>query len=159
MLIRHSLAATLLVAAAIGCSSTSAPANNTPQTTGVFNLVLAESQSLPAAVFEGTIVTEDAPAFHLRVLATSGSFSIDGSGHYEHRVNQDVFIDGALSGRPRYSDHGECTRNGAQLQCTSTYLEGVELAATLGNNRVTIAQDLVGEGKTATYVYQWTSAL
>jgi len=150
----------LLLAALLGgCSSTSAPDKAAPHTTGVFTLVSADGQPVPAPVFEGTIVTDQIPPFHLRVLAKAGSFSLDANGHYEHRVQHDAFIDGVIGARPDHSDRGECTRSGDQLHCVSTYLEFVEFTATLTDDTITIAQDLVGEGRVATYRYQWTSSL
>jgi hypothetical protein len=149
----------LIAALALGCSSSSAPNTQAPHTTGTFTLVSADAQPLPALVFDGTIVTSEIPPFHLRILAKAGTFTIDANGHYEHRVLHDAFIDGVIGARPDHSDHGECTRSGAELHCVSTYLEFVEFTATQSEDAITIAQDLIGEGRLATYRYQWTSGV
>src|SRR5690349_14759800 len=112
----RTLTLSLLASVSLACSSTSSP-DNSPHTTGVFSLVSADARTLPAQVFDGTIVTDEVPPFHLRVLATSGTLSIDANGHYEQQVKHDALIDGALSGRPAHADRGECTRSGAQLHC------------------------------------------
>lgn len=142
-----------------GCSSTSSPDKSVSRDTGVFTLVSADAQTLPANVFDGTIVTGEIPPFHLQVLAKSGTFTIDANGHYEHRVQHDAVIDGVVSGRPDHSDHGDCTRSANQLHCVSTYLEFVEFTATVSDGTISIAQDLIGEGRVATYRYQWSSAI
>jgi hypothetical protein len=153
------LALSLVAGVSVACSSTSAPDKSAPHTTGVFTLVSANGEALPAAVFEGTIVTDEIPPYHLRVLATSGSITIDANGHYEHRVNHDAMIDGVLGGRPNHTDRGSCTRSGEELHCVSEYLQAVEFTASLSGDVITIAQDLVREGHVATYRYQWTSSL
>src|SRR5947209_13546319 len=159
MLTCRSIVLPLIAALALGCSSSSAPDKQVTHTIGTFTLVSADAQPLPAPVFEGTIVTNEIPPFHLRIVAKVGTFSIDANGHYEHRVQHDAFIDGVIGARPDHSDHGECTRSGAELHCVSTYLEFVEFTATQSDDAITIAQDLVGEGRVATYRYQWTSGV
>lgn len=123
---------------------------------GQFALVAAEGAALPATVFDGIVVADPDPSFHLRVDATSGSISIDAAGHYERRVSHDAFVDGTLSGHVTHVDRGECTRSGGQLQCASSYLQNVAFTATLAGGVLTIRQDLAGEGSVAVYRYRWT---
>ena len=150
------LAALLLVL--IACDKAS-PVESPDKSIGEFALVAAEGASLPAPVFDGIVVADPDPSFHLEIVATSGFMTIDASGHYEQRVSHDAFIDGALGGRATHVDRGECTRSGTQLQCSSSYLQNVEYTATLANGILTIQQDLAGEGHAATYRYQWTAGL
>lgn len=157
MTIRTALSLTTLIAlsiALIGCDKPS-PAETHDKSIGQFELVAADNAALPAPVFDGIVIADPAPSFHLRVEATSGSITIDATGHYEQRVNQDAFIDGTLGGHRTHVDRGECTRSGGQLQCSSNYLENLEFSATLVDGVLTIQQDLAGEGHIATYRYQW----
>ena len=149
---------TLLVPAAIvlACTNGTSPADN--RSTGTFTLVSADDQTLPAAVFDGVVSADPSPPFHLRIIATSGSLTLDANGHYEQRVEHDTIIDGVKNGRVTRADRGECSRTGTQLQCFSNFLEGVEFTATIVASKITIAQDLAGEGHVATYRYNWTSA-
>jgi hypothetical protein len=159
MAIRTLRLATLvtLSAALIACEKTS-PTETADKSIGQFALVAAENVALPATVFDGIVVADPDPSFHLRIVATSGSITIDATGHYEQRVSHDAFIDGSLGGRATHVDRGECTRSGAQLQCSSSYLQNVEFTGTLADGILTIQQDLAGEGHAATYRYQWTAA-
>lgn len=150
-------AALVLTSALIGCSESTAPADTGPHFSGRFDLTQAEAQPLPAAVFDG-IINQVTPAFHLRVLATGGSISIDANGHYEQHVNHDVMINGAFNGPLTRADRGECTRSGNQFHCESNYLENVVFTATVDGQKLDIAQDLSGEGRVATYRYTWASA-
>jgi hypothetical protein len=148
-------AALPLVVMLLACDNSTAP--NTRA--GQFTLVSAEEAPLPAAVFEGTIDPTPDPSFHLQIIATSGSITIDANGHYEQHVEHNTIVDGTLAGRLIRADRGECTRVGDQLQCTSTYLEGVIFSGTFGDRTLVIPQDLAGEGHIAAYRYQWTSAV
>jgi len=152
------LAALLMpIAFVLSCSSsTSADSDN--RLTGKFSLVSADEQALPATVFDGIITADPSPSFHLRIIATSGFFTLNASGHYEQRVEHDTVIDGAFNGRLTRADRGECSRAGTQLQCSSSFIQGVEFTATIAASKITIAQDLSGEGHVATYRYDWTSA-
>jgi hypothetical protein len=76
--------ALLLVTALIGCTDSTSP-DSSDHFTGQFDLTHAEALPLPATVFEGNI-TSVTPAFHLRIVATSGSIVISPNGHYEQRV-------------------------------------------------------------------------
>src|SRR5207237_840537 len=80
------LAALLMpIAFVLSCSSsTSADSDN--RLTGKFSLVSADEQPLPAAVFDGIITADPSPSFHLRIIATSGFFTLNASGHYEQPV-------------------------------------------------------------------------
>ena len=159
MAIRRLLRPTILgtlSAVLIGCEKSS-PTEAPDRSTGQFALVAAENVALPATVFDGIVVLDPDPSLHLRVVAISGSITIDAIGHYEQRVSHDAFIDGTLGGRATHVDRGECTRSGAQLQCSSSYLQNVEFTGTIADGTLTIQQDLVGEGHAATYRYQWSA--
>ena len=70
-----------LTATTFGCSGDSAsPVSNQERFAGQFTLTSAEAQPLPATVFDG-MIDDVTPPFHLRVVATSGSISIDANGH------------------------------------------------------------------------------
>jgi hypothetical protein len=155
LMTRFTLAA-LLVTAMIGCSDTTSPPDNSDHFTGQFDLTHAESVALPATVFEGNI-TNVTPAFHLRIVATSGSIVISPNGHYEQHVQHDTFIDGAFNGHVTRADRGECTRTGSELQCSSSFLQSVEFTASIAGRILTISQDLSGEGRAASYRYSWSS--
>ena len=157
MLRLTTLAALLLVL--VACDRASSPVESRDKSIGEFALVAAEGASLPATVFDGVVVADPDPSFHLKVVATSGSITIDATGHYEQRVSHDAFIDGTLGGRATHVDRGECTRSGAGLQCSSSYLENVEFNATLTDGILIIQQDLAGEGHAAIYRYHWMSVL
>ena len=147
--------ALLLVTAMIGCSDSTSP-DNSDHFTGQFDLTHAEALPLPATVFEGNI-TSVTPAFHLRIVATSGSIVISPNGHYEQHVQHDTFIDGAFNGHVTHADRGECSRTGGELQCISSYLENVAFTAPIAGRTLTISQDLSGEGRAASYRYTWSS--
>ena len=146
-----------LSAVLIGCDKSS-PTEAADRSIGQFALVAAENVALPATVFDGIVVADPDPWFHLRVVATSGSITLDATGHYEQRVSHEAFIDGSLGSRATHVDRGECTRSGSQLQCSSSYLQNVEFTGTLADGILTIQQDLAGEGHAATYRYQWTTS-
>jgi hypothetical protein len=155
---RH-FAVAFVACISLGCSTSTSPVDDTTiHTSGTFNLYSANNSTLPAQVFAGLITGQGITPFNLRVVATTGSFTIDANNHYEQRVDHDAFIDGVLGARNIHSDHGDCTRAGAELHCTSTYLEFVEFTAVFGRNTVTITQDLVGEGHAATYLYTWAAS-
>ena len=118
--------------------------------TGQFDLTHAESVALPATVFEGNITTVT-PAFHLRIVATSGSIVISPNGHYEQRVQHDTFIDGAFNGHITREDRGECARTGSELQCSSSFLQNVEFTASITGRTLRCSQDLSGEGAPTSY--------
>ena len=141
------------VAVMVGCSDYTAPTQGDGPLTGQFNLVSADDQALPATVFDGTIVADPEPPFHLRVVATSGSIVLDANGHYEQRVEHNTMIDGVFNGRVIRVDRGDCTRTVSQLTCVSNFLEGVEFTGTIAGQTITIAQDLTGEGRVAEYRY------
>ena len=147
-----------LLTVLFGCDKASSPVESPDKSIGEFALVAAEGTSLPAAVFDGIVVADPDPSFHLKVVATSGSITIDATGHYEQRVSHDAYIDGTLGSRATHVDRGECTRAGAQLQCSSSYLQNVAFIATLTDGVLIIQQDLAGEGHAATYRYQWSAA-
>ena len=149
-------AALILTSALIGCSDSTAPSDKGPHFSGRFDLTQADAQPLPAAVFDG-IISDVTPAFHLRVLATGGSISIDTNGHYEQHVDHDVMINGAFNGPLTRADRGECTRSGNELHCESNYLENVTFTATVNGQTLDIAQDLSGEGRVAAYRYTWSN--
>jgi hypothetical protein len=142
-----------LLSLLIACDKAVSPGEIPDQSIGEFILVAAEGASLPAPVFDGVVVADPDPSFHLRIVATSGSITIDATGHYEQRVSHDAFVDGALNGRATHVDRGECTRSGALLQCSSNYIEGVAFTGTFAGKTLTIGQDLAGEGHVAQYRY------
>jgi hypothetical protein len=148
------LAAVLAPAVMIlACSDSTSPNRGDPYT-GTFVLTNADDQPLPATVFDGIIVVpEPDPSFHLRILATTGSITIDANGHYRQLVDHDAFVDGVFASRVTRSDHGDCTRAGNQLTCLSNYLEGIEFTGTFSGSTLTIAQDLSGEGQIVSYRY------
>ena len=133
------------------CSDNQAPVGD--HFTGQFTLTHADEQPLPAPVFDGVINPAPNPTFHLRIVATTGTISIDANGHYQQHLEHDTFIDGVWNGRVVYSDHGNCTRAGTQLLCESNYLEFVTFTATISGTTLTIAQDIADEGHAATYRY------
>jgi hypothetical protein len=142
----------------LACSDPS-PTGSQDYSVGLFDLTSADAHPLPATVFDGTITADPQPPFQLRVIATSGSISVDASGHYIQRVEHDALVNGVLSARVTRSDHGECTRSGTQLQCISSFLQGVEFTGTFLGQTLTISQDLsnAGEGRAAAYRYTWSS--
>ena len=148
--------ALLLVTAMIGCSDSTSPVDNTDHFSGQFDLTHAEAVPLPATVFEGNI-NDVTPAFHLRIVATSGSIVISPNGHYEQHVQHDAFIDGAFNGHVTRADRGECSRTGSELHCSSSFLQNVEFIASISGRALTISQDLSGEGRAASYRYAWSS--
>src|SRR5436305_12514049 len=143
-----------LVLSALACSDSTAPSENPDVFTGQFSLDRADDRPLPAIVFSGQIVVPPPDqTFELEILATSGTISIAPNGHYEQRVDHDVYIDRVKSGGLAHADHGDCVRSGNQLQCESTYLEGVTFTALVSGKTLVISQDLTGEGRVATYRY------
>ena len=147
-----------LIALCGACADYTSPRPIEDRSVGTFALVSADEHTLPAVVFDGIVVADPDPSFHLRVIATSGSFTIDGTGRYAHHVEHDTFVDGVLNGRVIHSDHGDCTRAGAALHCVSNFLENVEFSGTVSGGAIAIAQDLTGEGHTAVYRYEWRGA-
>ncbi|MDP1892465.1 MAG: hypothetical protein Q8K55_16390 [Gemmatimonadaceae bacterium] len=65
-------------------------------------------QPLPVEVYaglyleEGTGISRD-----VRVIATEGYVQLRADGTFEQRVKMQVLLDGQLSGRPVYGDHGK----------------------------------------------------
>lgn len=154
----------LLVAALVlsvqACSDSTAPSENQDVFTGQFNLDRADERSLPAIVFSGEIaVPPPDPTFELEIVATGGTISIAPNGHYEQRVDHDVYIDRVKNGGLAHADHGDCVRSGNQLQCESSYLEGVSFTALVSGKTLVIGQDLTGEGHVATYRYSWMGSI
>jgi len=151
------LAALIQLAMLFACADYTAPNKIEDHSIGQFSLVSADEQALPATVFDGIITADPAPSFHLRVIATSGTFSIDASGHYTQHVEHDTVIDGVRNGRVIRGDHGDCTRTAAELRCVSSFLEGIEFTGVITGATIAIAQDLSGEGHLATYRYTWVA--
>jgi hypothetical protein len=149
-------AATVIVLSAIlsGCSDNQSPVGD--HFTGQFTLTHADEQPLPAPVFDGVIDPAPSPTFRLRVVATTGSISIDADGHYQQHLEHDTYIDGVFNGRVIHADHGSCTRAAAQLLCESNYLEFVTFTATVSGTTLTIGQDIANEGHVATYRYDFS---
>jgi hypothetical protein len=149
-----------LVLSALACSDSTAPSDNQDVFTGQFSLDRADDRPLPAIVFSGEIaVPSPDPTFELEIVATSGTISIAANGHYEQRVAHDVYIDRVKNGGLAHADHGDCVRSGNQLQCESTYLEGVTFTALVSGKTLVISQDLAGEGHVATYRYSWVGSI
>jgi len=63
--------------------------------------------SLPAEVYAGVYLDEGTGVFRdLRVVATDGYVHLRADGTFEQRVTMQVLVDGQMSGRPVYGDHG-----------------------------------------------------
>ncbi|MEP6764465.1 MAG: hypothetical protein ABJB66_09155 [Gemmatimonadaceae bacterium] len=124
---------------------------------GRYNLTVANDRALPATLYEDTLSNDNAESFILSEAATDGSFTIDANGHYEHRLNQDAFIDGVLVAHYRYSDRGQCTRVTKQLRCESNYLQNVAFSGDISGQTITITQDIEKIGHWAAYRYFWSN--
>lgn len=144
----------LLSATLSACSNDQSPVGD--HFTGQFTLTHADQQPLPAPVFDGIIDPAPSPPFHLRVVAATGTITIDANGRYQQHLEHDTFIDGVWNGRVVHSDHGQCTRAAAQLLCESNYLEFVTFTATISGTTLTIAQDIANEGHVAAYRYAFS---
>ena len=146
--------AVVLTATLSACSDNQSPVGD--HFTGQFTLTHADQQPLPAPVFDGIIDPTPDPTFHLRIVAATGTISIDANGHYQQHLEHDTFINSVFNGRVIYADHGQCTRAGTQLLCESNYLEFVTFTATISGATLTIDQDIANEGRVATYRYSFS---
>lgn len=138
------------------CSDNQSPVGD--HFTGQFTLTHADQQPLPAPVFDGIINPAPDPTFHLRIVAATGTITIDATGHYQQHLEHDTFIDGVWNGRVIYADRGDCSRAGTQLLCVSNYLESVTFTAVISGTTLTIAQDIANEGHVAAYRYSFSGS-
>ena len=135
-----------------GCSdaTSSSPGTTPPPLTGSYVL------QAPVTVFEG-MVEDPEGDFHLRVLATGGSLVLAQDSTYEHEVRFESYVDGSLSGRPRWADRGQWRARGDTLHFDSDYIGGLAYRGVSRDRSVTVLQDLVGEGTTAEYPFRQAS--
>jgi hypothetical protein len=91
--------------------------------------------------------------FHLRVLALEGQLTLTSDGRYEQSLRHEVYVDGVLSDRPRWTDRGTFIANAALILFDPDLIENVEFIAQRSANRLDVTTDHVGEGQPASYRY------
>jgi hypothetical protein len=124
-----------------------------PELSGRFELSTAGGNPVPAPVFDGIILIGEDGFIHLETTVTDGYIEFDGSGAYEHRVSQEVRVDGWPAPSLDWVDRGRCVASGAELHCPSAQVSGRAFTATVGDGTVELTQDLNGEGLAVTYRY------
>jgi len=124
-----------------------------PQFAGRFELQEAGGNPVPAPVFDGIVLIGEDEFVHLKITVTDGYFELDGTGGYEHRVSQEVRVDGHPAPALDWVDRGKCGLAGAELHCLSTLVANRGLTAALGDAALEVSQDLNGEGVVVQYGY------
>ncbi len=124
-----------------------------PLLRGRFDLLTARGEPVPTAVFDGIILVGEDEFFHLEITVSDGYIALDGTGAYEHRVSQDVRVDGYPAPSLDWVDRGVCTPAGAELRCMSNLRANTAFTAELDGEALEITQDLNGEGLAVPYRY------
>jgi len=120
---------------------------------GRFSLVSVSGRALPATVFDGIVLGDDDSFFQLEITATGGYLEIGPDGHYEHRVFQEVRIDGQSTTDGDWVDRGKCAMAGGRTTCISSHLSNITFVPVSAGGALELTQDLAGEGYPVTYRY------
>lgn len=129
-----------------------------PLLRGRFELLTAGGEPVPTAVFDGLVLVGEDEFFHLEITVSDGYITLDGTGAYQHRVSQDVRVDGYPAPDLDWVDRGFCTNAGQELRCMSTLRENTAFTARLDGEALEITQDLNGEGLAVPYRYVRTGS-
>jgi hypothetical protein len=125
-----------------------------PELGGRYELRAAGGAPLPASVFDGLVLVGEDTFVHLVITATDGHLALDGTGGYEHRVSQEVHVDGQPAPSLDWVDRGTCARTGGTLHCLSALVANRSFIVTLDGETLELTQDLTGEGVAVTYRYE-----
>ncbi len=120
---------------------------------GTYALETAAGQTLPAVVLD-TIIPDPARDLQVKVVVTGGSLDVNPDGTYEHRVERQLLVFDEPQPITAWVDHGTFATSEVGLRFVSTFIQNVTFTAFPTNGRLTIEQDLSGEGQTAVYVYR-----
>lgn len=120
---------------------------------GTYALETAAGQTLPAVVLD-TIIPDPARDLQVKVVVTGGSLDVNPDGTYEHRVERQLLVFDEPQPITAWVDHGTFAASEVSLRFVSTFIQNVTFTAFPTNGRLTIEQDLSGEGQTAVYVYR-----
>lgn len=135
------------------CSDDESTGPNEPAPlVGVYALTAAEGNALPAVIFNDSTGDEE-NRFHLRVLALEGELKLTADGKYEQVVRHEVYIDGVLSDRPRWSDRGSYLVGATLIYFESEVIQNVDFLAQRSSNRLDVTTDIIGEGLPVSYRY------
>lgn len=125
----------------------------TPGFSGRFDLHTAAGAPLPAVVFDGLVSVGNDEFARLEITVTEGYIEFDGSGAYEHRVTQEVRVDGQPAPALDWVDRGTCVDSGTELTCFSSLVVNRAFMAAHDNSALEVTQDLNGEGVVVPYRY------
>lgn len=145
------LVSTVLVAAACGGDSSTAPA--TASVVGVYQLRAVAQTALPFEVYRGPFYHEiDGRAYEdFEVTLTGGTLQLDASGGYHTTLNYTALKDGveetaSLRAWGTYETHGR--------QIVITRDNGVDDGeGTIDGGRVTLLLDIIGKGVVTPYTF------
>lgn len=124
-----------------------------PGLQGRYALMAAGGETIPATVFDGIVLVGEDEFIHLEVTVTDGYMEFDRAGAYEHRVSQEVRVDGRPAPALDWVDRGKCVAAGVELTCLSTLVANRAFTTTLRDGALEVTQDLNGEGLAVTYRY------
>lgn len=103
---------------------------------------------LPAEVYAGLYLEEGTGMWRdVRVIATEGYVQLRADGTFEQRVKMQVLLDGQLSGRPVYNDHGKwrAIPYSGLVRFESEYSSEIGVFHGLAHNRkVWLSQEITG---------------
>lgn len=142
-----------LLVLSFACSDDDGTGPNEPApVVGVYALTAAEGGALPAVIFDDSVGDEE-NRFHLRVLALEGELKLTADGRYEQVVRHEVYVDGVLSDRPRWSDRGTYLANATLVYFESEIIQNIEFLGQRSSNRLDVTTDIIGEGQPVSYRY------
>jgi len=120
---------------------------------GRYELRTAGGKPVPATVFDGIVLVGEDEFVRLEITVTDGYIAFDGNGGFEHRVSQEVRVDGQPAPSLDWVDRGTCVAAGGELTCLSTMVANRTFTATLEDAALEVTQDLNGEGVAVIYRY------
>lgn len=114
-----------------------------------YTLASVNEKPLPAEVYAFAYLDDSTRLVHnVSVFATEGHVHLGADGTYEQRINMEARVDGQLSARPVYSDHGSwrAIEHSNLVRFESFFLEAVGVFNGIASNRmVGLSQNLTGE--------------
>lgn len=154
LITRRLFAALPLATGAFACTDSVAPAAPGPSVAGVYALHTAAGAPPPSLIQH---IVESETGVQMQVYVTSDTLELEANGQYQQRAQIEVRVGSTLINRARWADHGTYVLDHGAVHFESDYLQNVTFEGSAGANRVSVTQDLVGEGTTVEYVLRPTS--
>jgi hypothetical protein len=82
-----------------------------------------------------------------------GALAFASDSTYEHRLQLEAYVDGELADRSRWTDRGLWRFAGDTLHFDSGFIENQAFLGQGNSERLTLIQDVVGEGVVASFPF------